>query len=302
VACKITQQVPNASKASFQLICDQELVGFIDLEAVKFQGHRAWNVEGVFVDPSRQRQGHATRLYEKAADFACSKHEPLVSTNRSDLAHSNDFWTKQEKKGRAQIVRGAGRYDRDAYVLTSCPAPGQHSDLSGLTLSKRNVLIGAGALAVLALILVKKAPVSEPLTVPSSRRYIGPILDAAGAKYGVPASLMRATAYVESRWSPTAGSGKGAVGVMQLMPEVAKNLGVTDRTDPKQSAEGGAKFLASLYKKAGSWDVALAAYNWGPGNVFGNDTKPPKMYSSQWPAATQQYVREILDAQQRGVS
>jgi soluble lytic murein transglycosylase-like protein len=168
--------------------------------------------------------------------------------------------------------------------------------------TKKTALIGAGLAAVALLLLKKNGSDAPPLTVPASRRYIGPILDAAGAKYGVPSDLMRATAYVESRWSPTAGSGKGAVGVMQLMPEVAKSLGVTDRTDPKQSAEGGAKFLASLFKKAGSWDVALAAYNWGPGNVFGNDTKPPKMYSTQWPAATQQYVREILDAQQRGVS
>jgi len=162
--------------------------------------------------------------------------------------------------------------------------------------------VGAGAVVVF-LLLTQKKPRSEepPLTVPASRRYIGSLLDAAAAKYGVPADLLRATAYVESRWNPTAGSGKGAVGVLQLMPETAKNLGVTDRTDPKQNIEGGAKFLASLYKKAGSWSVALAAYNWGPGNVFGTSDKPPQMYSAQWPAATQQYVREIMDAQTRGV-
>jgi soluble lytic murein transglycosylase-like protein len=113
--------------------------------------------------------------------------------------------------------------------------------------------------------------------------------------------MMRAVAWVESRWNPTAGSGVGAVGLMQLMPKVAESLGVTDRTDPTQNARGGAKFLASLHKKAGNWPVALAAYNWGPGNVFGASDKPPRMYSSQWPANTQQYVREVLDAQARGV-
>jgi soluble lytic murein transglycosylase-like protein len=113
--------------------------------------------------------------------------------------------------------------------------------------------------------------------------------------------MMRAVAWIESRWNPTAGSGVGAVGLMQLMPGTAQNLGVTDRTDPTQNARGGAKFLASLYKKAGSWPVALAAYNWGPGNVFGASDKPPRMYSSQWPSNTQQYVREVLEAQARGV-
>lgn len=85
------------------------------------------------------------------------------------------------------------------------------------------------------------------------------------------------------------------------MPETAKSLGVFDRTDPKQNAEGGAEFLSNLKQKAGSWPVALAAYNWGPGNVFGTASKPPHLFSQQWPANTQQYVREILDAEERGV-
>jgi soluble lytic murein transglycosylase-like protein len=89
---------------------------------------------------------------------------------------------------------------------------------------------------------------------------------------------------------------------MQLMPATATALGVSDRTDPAQNAQGGAKFLASLYQKAGNWPVALAAYNWGPGHVFGSSTSAPHLYSTQWPAATQQYVREVLDAQDRGVS
>jgi soluble lytic murein transglycosylase-like protein len=89
---------------------------------------------------------------------------------------------------------------------------------------------------------------------------------------------------------------------MQLMPGTAEALGVTDRTDPTQNANGGSKFLASLYKRAGNWPVALAAYNWGPGNVFGTASSPPHLYSTQWPANTQQYVREVLEAQQRGVA
>lgn len=141
-----------------------------------------------------------------------------------------------------------------------------------------------------------------PYAVSASRKKYGPILDAAGAKFGVPAAMMRAVAWVESRWNPLIGSNKGALGLMQLMPDTAKNLGVTDRTNPTQNALGGAEFLASLYKRAGNWPVALAAYNWGPGFVFGNATRAPSMYSSQWPVVTQQYVREVLEAFERGVA
>lgn len=155
----------------------------------------------------------------------------------------------------------------------------------------------AGAAALL-LLLRKREP---PLQVEASRKKYGPILDAAAERHDVPRSLLRAVAWVESRWNPNAGSSVGAVGLLQLMPGTAQSLGVTDRTNPTQNADGGARFLASLKKRAGNWPVALAAYNWGPGNVFGTADKPPHMFSSQWPTNTQQYVREILDAQERGV-
>lgn len=140
-----------------------------------------------------------------------------------------------------------------------------------------------------------------PLTVQQSRRQYGPILDAAAQKYGIPEALVRAVAYVESRWNPQAKSGVGAVGIMQIMPGTAEGLGVKDRTDPKQSAEGGAKLLAALYKRAGSWPVAIAAYNWGQGNVFGTGGKAPKTSASEWPSETQTYVQDVLNAQARGV-
>jgi len=153
---------------------------------------------------------------------------------------------------------------------------------------------------VAAVLLTRKSSL-PPFEVAAARKKYGPILDAAGDKYGVPRAMMRAVAWVESRWSPTAGSSVGAVGLMQLMPSVAESLGVKDRTNPQQNAEGGAKFLKSLRDKAGSWPVALAAYNWGPGNVFGSSTRSPHMFEAQWPTNTQQYVREVMDAYARGV-
>src|SRR4029077_12678562 len=63
-------------------------------------------------------------------------------------------------------------------------------------------------------------------------------------------------------------SGVGARGIMQLMPATARELGVTDAFDPEQNIAAGVEYLAKLIKKYGGSEVhALAAYNWGAGNV-----------------------------------
>jgi len=263
-----------------------------------------WEVDNLWVADEHVRQGHATKLYEAAAQFICKDQGHLVSTSRTRGAFSTNFWEKQHRKGRALRLPGVGRearstgasrVEQDAFVLRqSCM-----SDLSEFSLPKRWPLYAAGVAALLLLLAKGK---QEPRSIREEYRKYGPVLDAAAARHGLSAALLRAVAYVESRWNPNAGSGRGAVGLLQLMPGTATSLGVTDRTDPVQNANGGAKFLASLYQKAGSWPVALAAYNWGPGNVFGSSTKTPHMYPSQWPASTQQYVREILDAEQGGVA
>ena len=90
----------------------------------------------------------------------------------------------------------------------------------------------------------------------------------------------------ESGGSPTAVSPKGAIGLAQLMPVTARGLGV-DPMDPAQNLEGGARYLAQQFKKYGRWDLALAAYNAGPGAVDQYGGIPP--YEE-----TQNYVRNVL--------
>ncbi len=99
-----------------------------------------------------------------------------------------------------------------------------------------------------------------------SGKYRGLYLDmakTAARKYGVPEDLFLRLVQQESGWNPNAVSPKGAVGLAQLMPETADHLGV-DETDPQSNLEGGARYLARMYARFGSWKLALAAYNAGP--------------------------------------
>jgi hypothetical protein len=99
--------------------------------------------------------------------------------------------------------------------------------------------------------------------------------------------FVQCVARVESGLQKNAVSSKGAMGLMQLMPNTAKDLGVS-ATDPKQNVEGGAKYLRELLQLYRNDAVlALAAYNAGPGAVQRYGGIPP--YSE-----TRQYVRKVL--------
>lgn len=94
------------------------------------------------------------------------------------------------------------------------------------------------------------------------------IFEAAGQAWNVDPDLLRAIAQQESGGDPDALSSAKALGVMQIMPETAKDLGVTDRRDPEQSIYGGAKYMRQLLDRyKGDVTSAVGAYNTGPGNM-----------------------------------
>ncbi|NBZ87878.1 lytic transglycosylase domain-containing protein [Stagnihabitans tardus] len=102
-----------------------------------------------------------------------------------------------------------------------------------------------------------------------SGRYKGEYLDvarAAARKHGVPEDLFLRLVQRESGWNPGVVSSKGAIGLAQLMPGTADLLSV-DPNDPADNLDGGARYLAMMYSRFGSWKLALAAYNAGPGAV-----------------------------------
>lgn len=108
----------------------------------------------------------------------------------------------------------------------------------------------------------------------------------------LPPQLLMAMMQQESNGDPSATSIKGAVGLMQLMPDTAKEVGVTDATNPRQSIEGGAKYMKMLTDKYnGNLTYALMAYNWGPGNV---DKWLESGGVKNVPQETQDYVTRIM--------
>lgn len=113
------------------------------------------------------------------------------------------------------------------------------------------------------------------------------LFDSAAARYGVPATLLSAVAKQESGYDARAVSPAGAQGLMQLMPGTARGLGVTDAFDPSQAVDGAARMLRDLTNRFGRTDLALAAYNAGPGAVLKYGGIPP------YPE-TQHYVRNVL--------
>jgi peptidoglycan DL-endopeptidase CwlO len=117
------------------------------------------------------------------------------------------------------------------------------------------------------------------------RAQFAPILDAAAVRHRIDPPLLRAVAYVESRFNPLAlgpvcgANAERARGIVQLMPAVCRELGVIDPHDAAQSAEAGAKLLARhLAHFGGDESKALGAYNWGRGNMdrLAADQLPPK--------------------------
>ncbi|MDD5284431.1 MAG: lytic transglycosylase domain-containing protein [Desulfuromonadaceae bacterium] len=120
----------------------------------------------------------------------------------------------------------------------------------------------------------------------SDPSWLDPIIAKASRRYGVDVGLIKAVIKAESNFNPQAVSHAGARGLMQLMPATARSLGVSDSFDPEQNVMAGTRFLSELLQRYnGNVDSALAAYNWGPGNV---DRRPDRL-----PGETRDYLVRV---------
>ncbi len=131
------------------------------------------------------------------------------------------------------------------------------------------------------------APVATPVPLPATPPELAAL---AAKKFALPEAFVRSVMKAESGFHPDAVSPKGAIGLMQLMPETARELGVDPR-NPHENADGGAQYLRDLLAKyEGNPDqvlLALAAYNAGPAAVERYHGVPPYR-------ETREYILRVL--------
>ncbi len=146
---------------------------------------------------------------------------------------------------------------------------------------------------------VEATSAASMTTVPGGTPYAS-IIEQASMKYGVDSNLIQAVIQTESGFNPLVESHAGAKGLMQLMDGTARGLGVANSFDPEQNVDGGTRYLAMLLRKYnGHEQVALAAYNAGPGRVdrLGIQTNEQLQASlGLLPKETQRYIVKVEQA------
>ena len=128
----------------------------------------------------------------------------------------------------------------------------------------------------------------------AEKNRFAPLVEAASRTYQVDAALLHAVISAESGYNPAAVSNKGAVGLMQLMPETAQRYGVENSFDPEQNIRGGTKYLSYLLQLFdNNSKLAVAAYNAGENAVIRHGYNVPPYRE------TLGYVPKVLELQKK---
>jgi soluble lytic murein transglycosylase-like protein len=145
---------------------------------------------------------------------------------------------------------------------------------------------GKGRMKVL--LPIKKTIPNSMSSPYSDTKAYEPIIESASQRFTIDPDLVRAVIKAESNFNRRAVSPKGALGLMQLMPETAREMAVTNPFDPGENIHAGVRYLGELLQLLNrDLPMALAAYNAGPGRVFGRNEIPPI-------EETRNYVKRVM--------
>lgn len=149
-------------------------------------------------------------------------------------------------------------------------------------MKNKTALYVFGFAVVVGLVMNGKSIAYRAALATKGAKYM-PLFDAAEKQYKIPAGLLARVAYQESSFNPDAKSPVGAVGLMQIVPKYHPDV---NALDPVEAIPYAALYLRQLFDQFGNWKLALAAYNWGPGNLkkHGFDKRPEE---------TRNYVADI---------
>jgi len=129
--------------------------------------------------------------------------------------------------------------------------------------------------------------------IPTRGMVYFPFFSQAEYQYALPNRLLARVAFQESNFDPGAhNESSGARGMMQIIPRWHPGVNVTD-LDPQDDIFYAAKYLRENYNRFGSWSKALAAYNWGPGNLSKAITKYGDDWQNHLPKETENYVKNV---------
>ena len=141
----------------------------------------------------------------------------------------------------------------------------------------------------LGLLLMSK----KTWAIPANGMMFYPYFSEAEYQYALPSRLLARVAYQESHFDPGAFNEKsGASGMMQIIPRWHPGVNVTD-LDPRDDILYAAKYLRENYNRFGTWSKALAAYNWGPGNLQKAITEHGDDWKAFAPMETKNYVDNV---------
>ena len=133
----------------------------------------------------------------------------------------------------------------------------------------------------------------EKVSIETKPKSLEDVINIESKKNHLDPDLVKAVIKAESNNNPRAKSPKGAMGLMQLMPSTAELLGVDNPYDPVQNIKGGTKYLGEMLGKFKKKDLAIAAYNAGPGAVQKYKGIPPYSETKNYVKKVNQYIDEL---------